>query len=68
MKMNLSQRVLAVLVGLGMMALLAPSAAAQDDPMCQGDMTTIASLAHCIHHAWEMGHIDNVGVATSTVS
>ena len=38
---------------------------AQGDPMCTGDMTTVASLQECVNHAYAMGHIDNKGVAKS---
>ena len=42
-----------------------PSVIAQSDPMCSGDMTTVASLKECVNHAYDMGHIDNNGVANS---
>jgi len=54
------------LCGLGV--VLPGGAQAHDDMMCQGDMTTIASLRHCVQHAYEMGHVDNVGVATSLLA
>lgn len=53
----------AALLALVMVMLTSPVALAQHDQMC--DMTTIASLHHCVMHAQEMGHIDNAGVANS---
>ena len=29
------------------------------------DAVTVLSLYHCVHHAYEMGHISNAGVANS---
>jgi hypothetical protein len=56
----------ALIVVLTVLALslvaLRPAAAAEMD-MC-GE-ATIQSLHHCVTHAYEMGHIDNAGVAAS---
>lgn len=53
----------AVLVAFIMVTLTSPVALAQHGQMC--DMTSIASLHHCVMHAQEEGHIDNAGIATS---
>ena len=52
--------VLAVL-SLGLIAMR-PAVAAE---MAMCNETTIQSLHHCVMHAYEMGHIDNAGVAAS---
>ena len=54
-----------ILFCLGLLAVCTPSLVAKDDMMCQGDMTTIASLAQCVQHAFDMGYIDNAGILTS---
>ncbi|MCB0185314.1 MAG: hypothetical protein KDE31_13665 [Caldilineaceae bacterium] len=54
---------LAVFVDLIMVTLTSPVALAQDEPMC--NMTSIASLHHCVMHAQDEGYIDNAGIATS---
>ena len=56
---------MAILFALLMVAFTSPPVFAQQDhdPMCE--MTTIASLQHCVTHAQAMGHIDNTGVANS---
>ena len=43
------------------------TASAQEHDMCEHD-TTIVSLVHCVHHATEMGHIGQAGVATSLLA
>ena len=49
------------------LSLVAPRpAAAEAMDMC--NETTIQSLHHCVMHAYEMGHIDNAGVATSLLA
>lgn len=47
---------------------LASPARAAEDHECGGDMTTIVSLRHCVHHAVEMGHVLNAGVAKSLLA
>lgn len=57
-----------MLVVLAMMVLSISgggSVAAQDDHMCPHHEATIAALTECVLHAYEMGHIDNYGVARS---
>ncbi|MEZ4681341.1 MAG: hypothetical protein R2932_44715 [Caldilineaceae bacterium] len=60
---HLASYTIAILFALLMVSFTAPPVFAQHDQMCE--MTTIASLQHCVVHAKEMGHIDNTGVANS---
>ncbi len=51
----------------GFVAVSPPAAnAAGEMEMCTG--TTIQSLHHCVQHAYDMGHIDNAGVAHSLLA
>ena len=56
-----------VLVALLVMATALP-VFAMEDHTCSHDMSTIASLHHCVAHALEMGHITNAGVANSLMA
>jgi hypothetical protein len=59
-------KTLAILALLVILSLLAvPSAFAMDGMAgdCPHHEPTIESLHHCVHHAEEMGHITNAGVA-----
>jgi hypothetical protein len=51
-----------LLVVVFSLTLATPSLAQED--MCVHD-GTLESLVHCVHHAAEMGHITNAGVANS---
>ncbi|HEX2916369.1 MAG TPA: hypothetical protein VH186_36745 [Chloroflexia bacterium] len=54
--------ILLVFVAFGFLTVK-PTLAA-DMPMCE-HQTTIASLQECVMHAYQMGHIDNKGIANS---
>jgi hypothetical protein len=45
------------------LALVGPAFAMEGE--CDHDPATIESLVHCVHHAQEMGHIANAGVANA---
>lgn len=50
-------------------ALLAiPCTATAQGHDCPHGGPTIEALTHCVHHAYEMGHIDNPGVANSLIA
>lgn len=51
------------LVWLALSLSFVSRAHASDGMDC--DHSTVESLYHCVHHAAEMGHISNVGVANS---
>jgi hypothetical protein len=69
MRIGLSKRLIGLLVVLCVQASLSlglPAPALADDThLCEHDMTTIASLRHCVLHAADMGHIDNNGIVTA---
>jgi|OpeIllAssembly_1097287.scaffolds.fasta_scaffold379678_1 hypothetical protein len=55
-----------VLIAVVVLSLVvAGPALAMDGHDCNGDMTTISSLHHCVDHALAMGYIDRAGVAAS---
>ena len=54
---------LLALVWLALSLSFVSRAHASDGMDC--DQSTVESLYHCVHHAAEMGHISNVGVADS---
>ena len=54
---------LLALVWLALSLSFVSRAHASDGMDC--DHSTVESLYHCVHHAAEMGHISNVGVAAS---
>jgi len=53
---------------VAVLSLLAVPAFAADDMTCEHNGTTIESLHHCVMHAYDMGHIDNKGVANSLMA
>lgn len=55
---------LSLLLAMLTVALAAPTFASEEH-MCAHDMNTVESLHHCVHHALEMGHITNAGVANA---
>ena len=59
------KRLLPILGILAVLLLTAAPASATDAMTCEHSGTTIASLHHCVMHAYEMGHITNKGVANS---
>jgi hypothetical protein len=62
------KKLIAVLALLALSLALSHTGKATADMMCQGDMSTIASLRDCVQQAYEMGHIDNEGVARSLLA
>jgi hypothetical protein len=68
MKSITAKALLTLLALLGLSLALPSRAQNPDDMMCQGDMTTIASLRHCVEHAYTMGDITNAGVARSLLT
>ncbi len=54
----------ALMVVVLIMALAVPAFAQEGEDMCVHDYS-VESLIHCVHHAYEMGHITNAGVAES---
>jgi len=56
-----------LLVWLALSLSLVSRAHASEEMDCDHSMdhTMVESLYHCVHHAAEMGHITNVGVANS---
>ena len=54
------------LVWLALSLSFVSRAHASDGMQC--DLDTVESLYHCVHHAAEMGHISNVGVAKSLLA
>jgi hypothetical protein len=68
MNTNTVKAILAVLALLSLSLASSSRAQMPDDMMCQGDMTTIASLRQCVEHAYAMGDITNGGVAGSLLA
>jgi hypothetical protein len=62
------KRLLPILSIVAMLLLLAAPAFAAEDHTCDHSGTTIESLHHCVMHAYDMGHIDNKGVANSLMA
>jgi competence protein ComGC len=68
------KKLLVVLSVIAMLSLLTSPALASEDMTCEHSGTTmdplhaIASLHHCVMHAYDMGHITNAGVANSLMA
>ncbi len=62
------KKLLFALTIVGALLLLAAPAFAADTMTCDNMDATIASLHHCVMHAYDMGHIDNQGVANSLMA
>jgi len=68
------KKLLLVLSVIAMISLLASPALAAGDMTCDHSgmtmepMHAIASLHHCVMHAYDMGHITNAGVANSLMA
>jgi hypothetical protein len=68
------KKLLLVLSVIAMLSLLASPALAAGDMTCDHSgatmdpMHAIASLHHCVMHAYDMGHITNAGVANSLMA
>ena len=59
------KRLLPILGILAVLLLTVAPASTADAMTCDHSGTTIASLHHCVMHAYDMGHITNKGVANS---
>jgi hypothetical protein len=59
------KRLLPLLGILAVLLLTAAPVSAADAMTCDHADTTIASLHHCVMHAYDMGHITNKGAANS---
>jgi hypothetical protein len=62
------KKLLFALTIVGALLLLAAPAFAADTMTCDNMAATIASLHDCVVHAYDMGHIDNQGVANSLMA
>lgn len=60
-------RLVLVLIWSALALSLTSRAQASEEHDC-GDMSTVMSLHHCVHHAIEMGHISNAGVGNSLLA
>ena len=62
------KKLLFVLSIVAVLSLLVVPAFAADTMTCDHSGATIASLHHCVMHAFDMGHITNAGVANSLMA
>lgn len=62
------KRLLPILALIAALLLLAAPAFAADSMTCDHNGATIQSLHDCVMHAFDMGHVDNKGVANSLMA